>query len=737
MVDRHITEDIVYPIGNSITTTFTNTDVNYDVAVNGKPFFLANSDERPYRRITAKYRKDQVDQTTEPGEQTLTGWWIRSQSSFHRGAGIKFYDPSVGDEVDYRFDESRGCNVWTQGEVSLLRESNFLGYSPTPVEASGRSVQRFESIEWLDGTTKKEGFLYSDSYIMVKVDEANNITNFESYNPASHDRIYAATNDGKTAFWITNAVSGGLKLTAYKKSLADDSTDTATQMFQDNGIIVTNAVMEYTKERIVAGINNKIYEFSPTASALPTAVYTHPNTDHIWSSITSSGPAIYVAGYQGINSSIVKFTLSTAGAMPTLTSAITAAEMPLGEIIHKIKYYLGYMLIGTNKGVRVAVVSDQDGAISYGPLLFESDQPVYDFAVRDKFVWCASGLTDGTPGVIRIDLGTQIKPLVFAYANDIYKSNGNTTPTVSCDFVGDTDRLAWVTAAAPAFTVTNKALTSNVATLTTGANHNYQVGDKVFVTGVDATFNSDLSAPGGEYTITAVTSNTFSYAKTAANVPSTAVSPAGAVVKAGTGYVESATVKVESGYIKTGRIRYNTLEPKVYKLLRPRVDTTYGNFVVQTVGPDDTEYSVVTIFQGQTATESTTPYPVGAQEFLSYKFTLQRSSTDNTQGPVMDGYQVKALPATPKQRIIQFPVFCYDQETDSIGNQIGYEDRAFDRLIELETIEAAGDTVRVQDFRTGETYIAMIEELDFMSMTPPGPRFNGFGGMLTITLRTV
>jgi hypothetical protein len=736
VVDKHITEDIVYPIGNSVSNSFSNSDVNYDLAVNGQPFFLANGDERPYRRVTAKYRKEQVDQTTEPGEQTLTGWWIRSQSSFHRGAGIKFYDPSVGDEVDYRFEDSKGCNVWTQGQVSLLRESTEIGLTPTPIESNGRAVQRFEAIEWISSGVKYEGFLYGDSYIIVKVDEAGAITNFQTYVPATDDRIYSLTNDGKTAFWVSNAISGGLKLTMYKKDLNNDFNTSPTQMFQENGLVVTNAVLDYTKERIVAGINNKIYEISPTATALPTAVYTHPNANHIWTSVTSSGPAIYVAGYQGINSSIIKFTLSNQGVMPTLTSAITAAEMPVGEIIYKIKYYLGYMVIGTNKGVRVAVVSDEDGSISYGPLLFESTQPIYDFAVRDKYVWCASALTDGTSGLIRIDLGTQIKPLVFAYANDIFKVNGDSTPTVACDFIGNTDRLAWVTAAAQPFSIDNKELTSNVAILTTTVAHNYVVGDKVFVSGVGSPFDSSL-AFGSEKTITAVTSTTFSYAETNADISSTAVSPVGSVVKAGVGYEEEPTLKVESGFIKTGRIRYNTLEPKVYKLVRPRVDTTFGDLIVQTVGSDGTEFPVITVQQGEQSGEFGTLYPVGAQEFLSYKFTLERSTTNTSEGPVFDGYQVKGLPATPRQRLIQFPVFCYDVETDSINNQIGYEGRAFDRIKLLEAIESNGDTVRVQDYRTGETFIAQVEELDFMSMTPPGQRFNGFGGLLTITVRTV
>ena len=70
-------------------------------------------------------------------------------------------------------------------------------------------------------------------------------------------------------------------------------------------------------------------------------------------------------------------------------------------------------------------------------------------------------------------------------------------------------------------TVTNKALTSNVATLTTGTAHTYRAGDVVVISSVDATFN-------GTYSIIAVpTSTTFTYAKTAANVTSAAVSPVG------------------------------------------------------------------------------------------------------------------------------------------------------------------------------------------------------------------
>jgi hypothetical protein len=80
---------------------------------------------------------------------------------------------------------------------------------------------------------------------------------------------------------------------------------------------------------------------------------------------------------------------------------------------------------------------------------------------------------------------------------------------------------------------------------------------------------------------------------------------------------------------------------------------------------------------------------------------------------------------------------CYDHESDNLNNEVGYDGRAFDRLSSLETIENYGDTVRVQDFRTGESFIGLIEEMNFVNSTPSDKRFTGFGGTLTVTIRTV
>ena len=67
-------------------------------------------------------------------------------------------------------------------------------------------------------------------------------------------------------------------------------------------------------------------------------------------------------------------------------------------------------------------------------------------------------------------------------------------------------------------TVSNKALTSNVATITTSSAHGFTSDDVVTITGVDSTFN-------GTHFIDTVPSNTtFTFAKTASNVASTAAS---------------------------------------------------------------------------------------------------------------------------------------------------------------------------------------------------------------------
>ena len=729
-----ITEGIPYVLSNPAgSTTYSATGESYDVAIGGLPFFLLNSDDAPYRRVTAQYRKQQIDQSREPGEQTLTGWWVRSQSSFHYGQGIKFFEPIQDESLRFQYTESKGVNVWTKGQATLLNSCVGQHTVTGGIQTNGRPWQYARSIQWDKSSITYNGVLLSDEYdvdkifpkitvsitnkaltsnvatlttsaahglcigmqiVITGVDATFNgeyritsvpttttftyaktaadvpsaavspagtgvaeVIHFIDYNSGSDYPVYAICDDGVYAYWVTNVLATGTpRLRVYKKLLSDDSSVSPTLMITENSITVSNAVMEYTKERIVMCVNDKVYEFSSSATSLPAAVYSHNDPNHVFTSITSSGAAIYIAGYSGIQSNIYKFTLSTAGAMPTLTSAITAAELPVGEIVFKISYYLGNMAIGTSQGMRMADASQLDGSITYGALIFESTQPVYDFAFRDRYIWAASGV-DGQVGVTRVDMGQPLGNLQFPYAWDLYDPADTLGHyTTASAFLGDTNRLAFCNAG----------------------------------NGTDGTI-----------------------------------------------YIQSASTLLAEGFLRTGYVRYNTLELKIFKLLQARIDTTNGGLNIDSVDYADNFYRIGTFAQQSVVPEININYPQASQEYLGFQFTLTRSSTDSTKGPLFTGYQIKALPAIPRQRLIQYPLSCFDHESDHFGVEVGYEGSAYFRMSQLENIENVGDTIRVEDFRTGESYIGLIEELDFMNKTPSDKRFTGYGGTLLVTIRTV
>ena len=645
-----ITDAIPYPLSNPAgSQTYAGTGVAYDVSFGGLPFFLTTGDDNPYRRVTAQYRKNQVDMSREPGEQTLTGWWLRSQSSFHLGQGIKFFEPQQDESLRFQFTYSKGLDVWTKGQATLLKDVSSYSSVTNGLQTNKRPYQAARSIRY----SSKDAVLVWDGYKIDKVEADGTVVSFVSYTPGTDYPIYAVCDDGTYAYWVTNKV-GTNRLQVNKRPL--DSSSAATEMFTSATITATNAVIEFTKERLVMAVNNSIYEFATSAAVLPTAVYSHPNATFTYTSITSSGAAIYLSGFNGIQSTIQKFTLTTAGAMPTLTSAITAAELPVGEVVFKIYYYLGYMAIGTNLGLRVADVSVSDGSIAYGPLIFESEQPVYDVAGYDKYLWCTTNV-DGAPGISRVDLGQQVgTQLVFAYAWDLYDPTLTGFYTTACAFVGNTDRLAFVTS--------NNGVTN------------------------------------------------------------------------GKVYIEAETRLTPLGTMRVGYIRYNTLENKIFKVLQPRYDAANGALNIYSIDAEGTQYKIGSFDQGADITQIGIPYPATPQQYLGFKFEMSRSTTNTSAGPLFTGYQVRVLPSIPRQRLIQYPVELYDYEMDKFNNPAGYEGNAYDRLLNMQTVENLGDLIKVEDFRTGESYLGLIEEMDFINKTPTDKRYSGYGGLLLVTIRT-
>jgi hypothetical protein len=211
----------------SSTSVWQNTDIAYDIAIGGLPFILATNNERPYGRKTAPFKKEQFDNTNEPGEQSLTGWWIRSQMSFHGGSGINFFDPATNDENGhYRFADSRGINVWTKGQATLLKDVVSTHETTGPVVGTDHQHpnQHVRSIQW----SSTEGVLLHDEFDVDKISAAGAVTHFIDYVPGTTEKVYAICDDGVNAYWVTNQVHGGAnKLHMYKKPLTGSSASTA------------------------------------------------------------------------------------------------------------------------------------------------------------------------------------------------------------------------------------------------------------------------------------------------------------------------------------------------------------------------------------------------------------------------------------------------------------------------------------------------------------------------------
>jgi len=629
-----ITEGIPYVLSNpSGATTYSATGEAYDVAIAGLPFFLFNSDDSPYRRVTAQYRKQQIDQTREAGEQTLTGWWLRSQSSFHFGAGIKYFEPQQEESLRFQYTESKGLDVFTRGQATLLND--------TASFYSGAAAAQLIGVN--DGTN--DCILVTDGTDLKKITTGGTSSTYIQTGTAS--TIFSLTTNGKQYFFINGSH-------VHRGNLAGTTSDTEIY----NASSTTRATIRFVKQRLIAAIGSSIYELDANhaSGALPAAFFTHPNSSWVWSSISEGPQAIYISGYDpnGTSSSVFKVGLDTANAnslgFPTLETPTVVIDMPQGERINDFDVYLGvYAILATNLGFRVGV-SDTNGDIQYGPLLFK-DAPCNSIAFRDSFAYIAT-LIDGEAGLVRVDLSSTVlaSSLYFPWAWDLV-AGGTTTTASQVAFFGNSDRAAF----------------------TNGNNT----------------------------------------------------------------WAESTTSLVASGYLRTGYIRYNTLETKIFKLIQARVDTTNGGLTIQSIDAVDNFYTLGVFSQESIVPEININYPQTAQEYLGFQFTLTRSTTDVTKGPLFTGYQIRSLPATPRQRLIQYPLSCFDHESDHFGVESGYEGSAYARMSQLESIENVGDTIQIQDFRTGESYIGLIEEMDFRNSTPSDRRFSGYGGLLLVTIRTV
>jgi hypothetical protein len=414
-----ISERVYIDLSGRIATYYDPTTYKYDVAVAGMPFIYAITDDTPYRRQTAEFRTQRVDQLRDPGEQSLSGsgYWIRSQSSFHLGEGSPYQEPITGslDEARFRFTSSVGINPWTPGEMSLLKKT-------TLQEASTGDSRVFSTV--IAGVEYLILVKYSsaETIRVLKIQVSDGAETTIVDNTALTENIIAVGMGGNDLMMVTPTKVWRYSFDAASPALHEDyAIDTAD---------AETATIAYVKNRFILAFHdvnkdNFVYELNRnTSSSIDLSTLTAVNGSstlplgYTFRAIAESGAAIYIGGFSGEQGNVYKITVADDGTLNTMTSVIT---LPGGEQITGLFGYLGtYVILGTSRGLRIAIANEV-GDLSYGPLVFETSLGVFKMSAYSKFIYAGvdSGV-GGNSGVYRVDLSQPLSGGGYAYATDVY-----------------------------------------------------------------------------------------------------------------------------------------------------------------------------------------------------------------------------------------------------------------------------------------------------------------------------
>lgn len=635
-----VTEDVVFDLTGRGTTSpsGSTTYLAWDCRIGGLPFLYATSDQFAMRRETADFRRQRIDNERNPGEQSLdSGYWIRSQSSWHYGAGLTTAEPlEVNDtEAGFRFAASGGVDVWTPGQASLLR-------------ATTEKINESGSGQLLIGV--ETGVLFAQG---VDMSYQPNAGSSSAVTWGGSHAIESLTSNG-SSYFVSDE-------TGIWKGTLPSGAGTRIYSAADGGVI------RWVKQRLMAAIGGSVYEItdispsSPPAS-LPAALFTHPNSSWVWTDFAEGPTVIYASGYAGDTSSIYSIGVTSSTSAVALNQPVVVAELPRGEVVKSVYTYVGaYVVVGTSKGVRIAAIGS-DGSLSLGPLIVEIDGGSNDAVAIDRYVY-ATGAADvdagdrnKRAGLYRIDLGQPLASadLRYAFASDITVPSG-------------------VNGAATQVTV---------------------AGDNLY-------FAVD-----------------------------------------GAGLYKQATTYVAEGWLETGRIRLGTLENKAWHDVRLMMEAGATGSV--TAHASISDYSKPSDARAILTVNGTYNDQYGSfisvtsapQPDMYVAFRLQ-SNDAGTAPATFKGFQVRAMPAPKRSRLIQIPLMLFNFEIDKKGVRHGQEGGAYARLLALESLEDTAATVVYQDFTTGEYAQAYIEKVSFVRTTPPTRSSNNAGGVAQVLLRLV
>lgn len=369
---------------------------SFPVAVNGRPYIL-NTDPQAlevygdnFKEESLPLLRQQADQGRTAGEQSLSPsqFWRRSADTWHGGSGQKIYDREISDPN--RFNESKGVNPWTRYQLSLL---------------NGTANIRASANTGLVATSANAGFYVADGTSVVRT------TDLSAFTTCTGTPGVAAT---------ALATNGIVAYAAFGASGVHAITGTVSASWNTG----TVDWVGFAKGRLLAANANVLYNpLISEALGAGNTIHTIPTsgggTAWRWNACAESDRFIYVSGFVGTVSRIYRFTIQPdGGGTTTLTAGIVAGTLPTGEIVRSMYGYLNFLVIGTDKGVRLATVTD-NGDLTLGALI-PTPAPVYCAEGLDRFIWFGwSNFDAASTGLGRMDLSIINDGFAPAYASDL------------------------------------------------------------------------------------------------------------------------------------------------------------------------------------------------------------------------------------------------------------------------------------------------------------------------------
>jgi hypothetical protein len=354
----------------------------FHCALAGRPYMIDMARMAEFRRQAIPLLREQADNTGAPGEQTLSPQelWRRSQDDWTHGAGQQFLDREDSD--NQRFRSSKGIDVWTRWQASLL---------PDTVVRRASASTALQVLPVGDRLYIRDGAALVHTADLVTFTA---ITGLPTLPPVS------MATDGFTVF------------TAHGSSGIFSTTRGSTTAATYNAVAAD--LLGYAKGRLMVARAATLYNVTSTTT--PAALFTHPNTDFRWVGFAEGPTAIYAAGFSGDKSLIYRTAVKPDGT--ALDIPVVAGQLPDGEIVRAIYGYLGFLCVGTDLGVRFCAM-DEQGNLTIGALI-RTPTIVRCFEGQDRFVWFGWSNYDATStGLGRMDLSEFIGPLTPAYASDL------------------------------------------------------------------------------------------------------------------------------------------------------------------------------------------------------------------------------------------------------------------------------------------------------------------------------